>query len=299
MAKKGFVRSVKNYMRYLDKKKNSSSIMEKLRKEELSHRTTYDNVNNQITPLQIDLQAKNMHLQTLQSNLQQIDADINAQISSIGTLKGKAKQEAVSKLVQLHGDRAKAVSDIANQQSAITGVQNNINSLTPSLNDAQKALNSASNSLTNHMDYINNYQLPSRTVRAIGYTLANPGDVAKGTVKNAATYVGLPYGAYLWGNWNEGAPAQVPNPNTGGAAPTGTGTGAGNPPPLGVPPQGATEPGLPPGQGNVGAVTGATPPPDVQNSGETIPMHRTNAFDDALRAKLARDRIKAYQESKQ
>lgn len=295
MAKKGFIRSIKNYMRYLDKKKNSSSIMEKLRKEELSHRTIYDNVNNQITPLQTDLQAKNMHLQTLQGNLLQIDADINAQISSIGTLKGIAKQKAVTKLVQLHNDRAKAVSDIANQQSAITGVQNTINSFTPNLNDAQKALNSASNSLTNHMDYINNYQLPSRTVRAIGYTLANPGDVAKSAVKNAATYVGLPYGAYLWGNWNKGAPAQTPNSNTEGTAPTGTG----NPPPPGIPPQGATEPGLLPGQGNVGIVTETAPQPDIQNSGEVIPMHQTTPFEDALRAKLARDRIEAYQRSKQ
>lgn len=291
MAKKGFVRSIKNYMRYLDKKKNSSSIMEKLRKEELSHRTTYDNVNNQLTPLQTDLQARNVHLQTLQGNLQQIDNDISAQISSIGTLKGKAKQKAINNLVQLHTDRAKTMGDIANQQSAITGVQNNINSLTPSLNDAQKALNSASNSLTNHMNYINNYQLPSRTVRAIGYTLANPRDVAK----SAATYVGLPYGAYLWGNWNEGAPTQTPNSNTGGTAPTGTG----NPPPSGIPPQGAMEPGLSPGQGNVGIVTETALQPDIQNSGEVIPMHQTTPFEDALRAKLARDRIEAYQRSKQ
>lgn len=292
-GKQGFFQSIRKYRHYLNKKKESSKIMADLRKAEDEARTKFDDLNNKMNPLQVDLKAKNAHLQTLQNGMTQIDDEINKYMDILldPTPNPQGKRLAKAQLIRLRDAKTKLTPSIATTQNEVTGLQSNINNLTPDWQKAQKELKNASGEVTYRTNYFNNFDEPSRTVRAIGYTLENPWDVAK----NAATYVGLPYGAYLWGNRSGDTPAQTPNPNTGSAAPTNTG----NPPPPGVPPQGATELGLPPGQGNVGVATGTTPPPDVQNSGETLPMHRTNAFEDALRAKLARDRIKAYQESKQ
>lgn len=294
-GKQGFFQSIRKYRQYLNKKKESSKIMADLRKAEDDARIKFDNLNNQMNPLQVDLKAENNSLDVLQTQLQNMNADLrrNLGIRFDPLATTAQKRLAMKEVDQLYKQIPTLEASVKAKQIKIADIQNNINKLAPNLQEAQKDFKNASKVLTYRTNYFNDFNEPSRTVRAIGYTLENPGDVAK----KAAIYAGIPYGTYLWGNWSGDAPAQTPNPNTGGAAPTGTGTG--NPPPPGIPPQGATEPGLPPGQGNIGVATGTTPPPNVQNSGETIPMHHTNAFNDALRAKLARDRIKAYQESKQ
>lgn len=292
-GKQGFFQSIRKYRHYLNKKKESSKIMADLRKAEDDARIKFDDLNNQMNPLQVDLKAENNSLDVLQTQLQNMNAELykNLKIRFDPLATTAQKRLAMKEVDQLYKQIPTLEASVKAQQTKIAGIQSNINNLAPNLQEAQKEFKNASKELTYRTDYFNNFNEPSRTVRAIGYTLENPWDVAK----KAAINVGIPYGAYLWGNWSGDTPAQTPNPNTGGAAPTGTG----NPPPPGIPPQGAAEPGLPTGQDNVGVATGITPPPNVQNSGETIPMHRTNAFNDALRAKLARDRIKAYQESKQ
>lgn len=292
-GKQGFFQSIRKYKHYLNKKKESSKIMADLRKAEDDARTKFDDLNNKMNPLQVDLKAENNSLGVLQAQLQQMNADLHRNLGiRFDPLATTAqKRLAMKEVDQLYKQIPTLEASVKAQQTKIAGIQSNIDKLAPNLQEAQKDFKNASKELTYRTNYFNNFNEPSRTVRAIGYTLENPWDVAKKT----AIYAGIPYGTYLWGNWSGDDPVQTPNPNTGGAAPTGTG----NPPSHGIPPQGATEPGLPPGQGNVDVATGTTPPPNVQNSGEIIPMHRTNAFNDALRAKLARDRIKAYQESKQ
>lgn len=292
-GKQGFFQSIRKYRHYLNKQKESSKIMADLRKAEDDARKKFDDLNNKMNPLQVDLKAENNSLDVLQTQLKNMNAELHKNLGiRLDPLTTTAqKRLAMKEVAQLYKQIPTLEASVKTQQAKIAGIQSNIDTLAPNFQEAQNELKNASKELTYRTNYFNKFDKPSRTVRAIGYTLENPWDVAK----KAAIYAGMPYGTYLWGNWSGDAPAQTPNPNTGGAAPTGTD----NPPPPGIPPQGATEPGLPPGQDNVGVATGTTPPPNVQNSGEIIPMHHTNAFNDALRAKLARDRIKAYQESKQ
>lgn len=296
-GKQGFFQSIRKHVQYLNKKKDSSKIMADLRKAEDDARQKLDGLNNQMNPLQVDLQAKNAHLQTLQSGLQKLDNDIDTNLSIMfdPTASRSAKLQARNMVIQLRTAKANLAPRIANAQTEINNLQTNIDTLSPNLKDAQRAFNEATGKMSYRTNYFNNYQQPSMAARAIGYTIADP----KGAAINTAKWVGLPYGTYLWGNWSEDVPAQTPNPNAEGTASTGTG-GSGNPPlPPGIPPQGVSGPVLPPGQGNVGIVTGTAPQLEIQNSEDMAPTHQTNPFEDALRAKLARDRIEAYQRSKQ
>ena len=114
-GKQGFFQSIRKYRHYLNKKKESSKIMADLRKAENDARTKFDDLNNQMNPLQVDLKAENNSLGVLQAQLQNMNTELHKNLGiRFDPLATTAqKRLAMKTILSAHaqGDRLTVVED--------------------------------------------------------------------------------------------------------------------------------------------------------------------------------------------